>query len=121
MMHWPQHIIEELNAADSDDWEAVATVTIWTRDVEHRINAARYQDLDDHIDIKLHADQLAASGLPADLSGCECLVSLEAGQVRDPDPDDKPDEFYHETISNQRSVGQHTIISLPTVQSVLLP
>ncbi len=121
MMHWPQHIIEEMNAADSDDWEPVAAVTIWTRDVEHRINAARYQDFDDHIDIKFFAANLAASGLPADLSGCECLVSLEASQVRDPGPDDKPDEFHHETISNQRSVGQHTIISLPTSVPALLP
>lgn len=120
-MHWPQHIIEELNVAGSDDWEPVAAVTIWTQDVEHRINAARYQDFDDHIDIKLHADQLAGSGLPAALSGCECLVSLESDQVRDPDPDDKPDEFHYETIASQRSVGQHSIISLPTVESVLLP
>jgi len=121
MMHWPQHIIEELNAAGSDDWESVAAVTVWTEDTEHRINAARYQNFDDHIDIKLHADHLAASGLPADLSGCECLVSVAAGQVRDPGPDDKPEEFYHETISNQRSVGQHTIISLPTSAAALLP
>jgi len=118
MHQWPQYIRDEMGTHDSDDWDPVAAVTVWTRNTEHRVNIAEYQDLDTHLDIKLHSDQFAASGLPMDLSGCECLVSMDSAQVRDPDPDDGPDESYYGTISNQRSVGQYLIISLPTTGPV---
>lgn len=118
MHQWPQHIIDEMGTHDSDDWDPVAAVTLWTVDTEHRIDAAQYQDLDTHLDIKLHNDRLAGSGLPADLPGCECLVSLDTSQVRDPDPDAGPDESHYGTISNQRAVGKHTIVSVPTTGPV---
>jgi len=75
-------------------------------------------EMGDHVDVKLHTDHFAGSGLPMDLSGCECLVSMDSTTVRDPDSDDKPDEFYHETISSQRSVGQNIIITLATTGPV---
>jgi hypothetical protein len=118
MHQWPQHIRDEMDADDSDDWDAVAAVTLWTGNVEHRVDTAECQDLGTHLDIKVHSDQFAASGLPMGLSGCECLVSMDSTQVRDPDPDDEPDESYYGTISNQRAVGQHIIVSLPTTGPV---
>lgn len=118
MHQWPQHIIDEMDTGDSDDWDSVAAVTVWTADTEHRIDVAQYQDLDTHLDIKIHTDHFAGSGLPMDLSGCECLVSMDSETVRDPDHGDEPDESYYGTISNQRSVGQHIIVSLPTTGPV---
>jgi len=118
MHQWPQHIIEEMDTADSDDWDSVAAVTIWTTDTEHRIDVAQFQDHDTHLDIKLHTDRFVGSGLPIDLSGCECLVSLDSATVRDPGPDDAPDESYYGTISNQRSVAEHIIVSVPTTGPV---
>jgi len=118
MMPWPQHILDEMETTSDDSGEPVAAVSIWTDSVEHRIDIAQMRDLDDHIDVKIHTDHFAGSGLPMDLSGCECLVSMDSTTVRDPDPDDEPDESYYGTISNQRSVGQHIIISLPTTGPV---
>jgi hypothetical protein len=118
MMPWPQHIHDEMETTSDDSGEPVAAVSIWTDDTEHRINIARMQDLDDHIDVKIHTNHFAGSGLPMDLSGCECLVSMDSETVRDPDHGDEPDESYYGTISNQRSVGQHIIVSLPTTGPV---
>jgi len=114
MRLWPQHILDEMDMDSSDNGDPVAAVTIWTDSVEHRIDVARLRDLGDHIDVKIHTDHFAGSALPMDLSGCECLVSMDSAQVRDPDPDAGPEESYYGTISNQRSVGQHIIVSVPT-------
>jgi len=123
MHQWPPHIQDQLRLrSGGDDWTPVAAVSLWTVDGSgHRSSTAQMQDLDDHIDIRFHRDALAASGLPVDLSGCECLVSVDSTQVRDPDPDAGPEEYWYETISAQRSVGKHLIISLPTVESIVLP
>jgi len=106
MMPWPQYILDEMGTDSDDSGEPVAAVTLWTADTEHRIDLAQMRDLGDHIDVKLHTDHFAGSGLPMDLSGCECLVSMDSAQVRDPDPDAGPDDSYYGTISNQRSVGR---------------
>jgi len=108
-------------AGTESGWTPADAVTIWTTGPDAtacRISAARMQDLGDHVDIKFHSDCLAGSGLPADLPGCECLVSLDSTQVRDPDPNAGPDESHYGTISNQRSVGQQTIVSVPTTGPV---
>jgi hypothetical protein len=43
---------------------------------------------------------------------------MDSSQVRDPDPDDAPEETYYGTISNQRTAGQHIIVSVPTTGPV---
>jgi hypothetical protein len=121
MRPWPQHVLDEMQTDSDDPGEPVAAVTIWTADTEHRINLAQLHDLNDHVDVKIHSDQFAGSNLPMDLSGCECLVSMDSSQVRDPDPDDAPEETYYGTISNQRTAGQHIIVSIPTSGAALLP
>jgi len=121
MRPWPQHILDEMQTDSDDPGEPVAAVTIWTADTEHRINLAQLHDLNDHVDVKIHSDHFAGSNLPMDLSGCECLVSMDSETVRDPDPDDAPEETFYGTISNQRTAGQHIIVSIPTSGAALLP
>jgi hypothetical protein len=123
----PSHIPTGTQLPDSypaggeSKWTPADAVTVWTTGADPtacRLSPVMMQDLGDHIDVKIHADRFAGSGFPMDLSGCECLVSMDSAQVRDPDPDDAPDESYHGTISNQRSVGQHIIVSIPTTGPV---
>jgi hypothetical protein len=104
-------------AGGENNWTPADAVSIWTTGPDAtacRISPVMMQDLGDHVDIKLHNDRLAGSGLPADLPGCECLVSLDSSQVRDPDPGAGPDDSHYGTISNERVVGKHTIVSVPT-------
>lgn len=114
MHKWPQHIQEEIVARTTDDWEAVDAVTIWDDDTEHRVNTAMQSAHDTHLDIKIHRDRLTGSALPVDMTGCECLVSDGVASVRDPGADASPNETTYATISNQRTSGNHVIITLPT-------
>jgi len=108
-----------LHGNTGDDWTPVDAVTIWTTGpdaTEVRLSTARMHDLDDHVDVKVSTDRLDGADLPADLSGCECLVSETTGTIRDPSPEAgvDDDEQYYGTISDVRTVAHQTILSVPT-------
>lgn len=106
---YPQSIVESA----TDDWEPAAAVTLWNRTTSHRIDCAWYQEYTDHLDVKIHTDQFASSGLPMSVVGCECLVSMQSETVRSPMMDAGPSECQYATVSQQRSSGNHIIVTLP--------
>lgn len=92
-------------------WQKAHKATLWQDDTAHTFTAVRHHT--EEPKIKLHADTVAASPIPLDPAGWQCLVSIEAGDV-DLDTRTRPVEAKtrERTIGDSRTAGRHIILDL---------
>lgn len=106
---------------EENDWEPVDAVSIWNDTGHHKTETAQMKKDDGDVKVKIHSDEFIGSEIPPDMTGCECLVSVDSSLVRAPATDAEPDKYYQETISEQKTVGNHTVITCPMFGAIFNP